>query len=103
MLRETRRIPHRRHLPLQLQRPHEQLLPGGGAAGQIPRHRTLRAQGAREDVQVAQQRGDGVAAVAEELLGGLLVVADVVWVVEDGGLADGDEVVEEALAGVGEG
>lgn len=67
------------------------------------RHGAFGSQCAGENVQIAEDGGDGVATVAEELVCGLGVVAEVVWVIEDGGLADGDEVVEEALAGVGKG
>lgn len=60
-------------------------------------------EGAGEEVEVAQDGGDGVAAEGQQLLGGDLVAADKGGVVLEGGLANGDEVLEEALAGVGEG
>lgn len=64
---------------------------------------TARFQCPGEDVQVTQDRGHGVPAEREELLGRGLVVAHVGGVVLERRLADTDEMLKEALAGVGKG
>jgi hypothetical protein len=60
-------------------------------------------EGAGEKIEVAQDRGNGITTEGEQLLSGGLVAADKGGVVLERGLADGDKVLEEALAGVGEG
>lgn len=67
------------------------------------RNFALRSQRTRKDVQVSQNRCHGISSVAQELLGGEGVVADVAWVVEQRRLAHGDEVFEEALTRTSEG
>ncbi len=64
------------------------------------RHFPICSEGPGEDVQVHQDGGHGVAAVAQQPLGGLVVVGDELGVEEQRGLADGDEILEEALARV---
>jgi hypothetical protein len=63
----------------------------------------LGPQGTCQDVQVPKDCGHSIAPVPEEFRGGNRIIADIVRLVEDGGLAHGDEVLEEALAGIGEG
>lgn len=61
------------------------------------------AQGAGEDVEVHENDGDGVAADSDEGVGVGGGVDEGVGVEVEGGLADGDEVVEEVFGGVDEG
>lgn len=94
----------RRHeLRLDGIRLHEQGLARGRGARQVPGHLAAGAQRAGQDVEVGEDGGDGVAAVRQQPLGGTRAVADRARVVKQRRLAHGDEVLEEALAGVGEG
>jgi len=67
------------------------------------RNLALRPQGAGECVQIGQDRCHSIASVAKKLLRRHGIVAYVARVIEQGRLADGNEVLKEAFAGVGEG